>query len=92
MLVSSVGVDSEGSVVGVDSGKRKPLVLIAGGGIGGLVAAIGLLKAGYDVKVFERDATAIRGEGAYRGPIQVSICVCDVMCVYRNVQMGWIQD
>lgn len=50
---------------------RKPLVLVAGAGIGGLVAAIGLLKAGFAVKLFERDTTAVRGEGAYRGPIQV---------------------
>jgi NADPH-dependent 2,4-dienoyl-CoA reductase/sulfur reductase-like enzyme len=51
---------------------RKPLrVLIAGGGIGGLLLALSLLKKGFDVQVFERDLTAIRGEGKYRGPIQV---------------------
>lgn len=49
-----------------------PRVLIAGGGIGGLVAAVALLKRGYPVQVFERDLTAIRGEGKYRGPIQVN--------------------
>lgn len=53
------------------SSGRKPRVLIAGAGIGGLVAAVGLLKAGYDVQIFERDTTAIRGEGKYRGPIQI---------------------
>eukprot|EP00889_Picochlorum_renovo_P002739 jgi/Picre1/29769/NNA_005151.t1 len=36
-----------------------------------LVLAIGLLKQGISVKVLERDLTAIRGEGKYRGPIQV---------------------
>jgi zeaxanthin epoxidase len=46
-------------------------VVVAGGGIGGLVLAVGLLKQGIDVKVLERDLTAIRGEGKYRGPIQV---------------------
>jgi zeaxanthin epoxidase len=46
-------------------------VIIAGAGIGGLVLAVALLKQGVDVKVFERDLTAIRGEGKYRGPIQV---------------------
>ena len=52
----------------------KPLrVVITGAGIGGLVLAVGLLKRGFDVKVLERDVTAIRGEGKYRGPIQVSI-------------------
>ena len=51
---------------------RPPLkVIIAGGGIGGLVLAVGLLKRGFDVTVLERDMTAIRGEGKYRGPIQV---------------------
>lgn len=50
----------------------RPLqVVIAGGGIGGLVLAVGLLKKGVDVAVYERDLTAIRGEGKYRGPIQV---------------------
>ena len=48
-----------------------PSVVIAGGGIGGLVLAVGLLKQGISVKVLERDLTAIRGEGKYRGPIQV---------------------
>eukprot|EP00878_Enallax_costatus_P002900 GHUV01003094.1.p1 GENE.GHUV01003094.1~~GHUV01003094.1.p1 ORF type:complete len:280 (+),score=62.49 GHUV01003094.1:241-1080(+) len=51
---------------------QRPLrVLIAGAGIGGLVLAVALLKKGCDVFVFERDMTAIRGEGKYRGPIQV---------------------
>lgn len=51
---------------------KGPKVLIAGAGIGGLVLAVGLLKRGFDVQVFERNLTAIRGEGKYRGPIQVS--------------------
>lgn len=46
-------------------------VLIAGAGIGGLVLAVGLLKRGFEVKLLERDLTAIRGEGKYRGPIQL---------------------
>lgn len=50
---------------------KGPKVLIAGAGIGGLVLAVGLLKRGFDVQVFERNLTAIRGEGKYRGPIQV---------------------
>ncbi|KAH7623047.1 hypothetical protein Ndes2526B_g02344 [Nannochloris sp. 'desiccata'] len=52
--------------------KDAPLkVVIVGGGIGGLVLATGLLKKGYQVQVLERDLTAVRGEGKYRGPIQV---------------------
>lgn len=54
--------------------QRKLKVLIAGAGIGGLVLAVALIKKGVDVAVFERDLTAIRGEGKYRGPIQVGCC------------------
>ena len=46
-------------------------VVIAGAGISGLSLALGLLNKGYEVVVLERDLTAIRGEGKYRGPIQV---------------------
>lgn len=52
--------------------KKRPLrVLIAGAGIGGLVLAVALIKKGFEVQVLERDLTAIRGEGKYRGPIQI---------------------
>ena len=54
------------------AGEKGPHVLIAGGGIGGLVLAVALLRRGFKVQVFERDLTAIRGEGKYRGPIQVT--------------------
>ena len=37
--------------------------------------AVALLKKGFEVQLFERDVTAIRGEGKYRGPIQVGSCV-----------------
>ena len=52
--------------------EQKTRIVIAGAGIGGLVLAVGLLKRGFDVQILERDVTAIRGEGKYRGPIQVS--------------------
>ena len=52
---------------------KGPKILIAGAGIGGLVLAVGLLKRGFDVQVFEQNLTAIRGEGKYRGPIQVRL-------------------
>ncbi|MBA0653601.1 hypothetical protein Goklo_020759 [Gossypium klotzschianum] len=51
--------------------KTKLKILIAGGGIGGLVFALAAKKKGFDVVVFEKDLSAIRGEGQYRGPIQV---------------------
>ena len=58
------------------SGQPPMKVVIAGGGIGGLVLAVGLLKKGFEVQVLERDLTAIRGEGKYRGPIQVRCLWC----------------
>lgn len=50
---------------------RKLRILIAGGGIGGLVFALAAKRKGFDVLVFEKDVSAIRGEGQYRGPIQI---------------------
>jgi hypothetical protein len=61
------------AVAGNQQSTVRPFkVVIAGGGIGGLVLALGLLKKGIEVQVLERDVTAIRGEGKYRGPIQVT--------------------
>jgi len=51
--------------------KRKLRVLVAGGGIGGLVLALAAKHRGYEVKVFEKDLSAVRGEGRHRGPIQL---------------------
>eukprot|EP00897_Mesotaenium_endlicherianum_P005619 jgi/Mesen1/5085/ME000252S04196 len=59
------------SATGVADGKRPLKILVAGGGIGGLVFALAAKKKGLDVTVFERDLTAVRGEGQYRGPIQI---------------------
>lgn len=56
---------------GKQSEQRKLKVLVAGGGIGGLVFALAAKKKGFDVMVFEKDLSAVRGEGQYRGPIQV---------------------
>ncbi|PKI39436.1 hypothetical protein CRG98_040194 [Punica granatum] len=50
---------------------RKLRVLVAGGGIGGLVFALAAKRKGFEVAVFEKDISAIRGEGQYRGPIQI---------------------
>jgi len=41
-----------------------------------------LLKRGFDVKVFEKNITAIRGEGKYRGPIQVRQQLLSQLCQY----------
>lgn len=51
--------------------KRRLKILIAGGGIGGLVLALAAKNRGCDVKVFEKDLSAVRGEGRHRGPIQL---------------------
>lgn len=51
--------------------RKKLRVLVAGGGIGGLVLALAAKKKGFDVMVFEKDLSAVRGEGQYRGPIQI---------------------
>jgi salicylate hydroxylase len=45
------------------SAKREPHILIAGGGIGGLTAALALLKRGFDVNVYEQ-APVLREVGA----------------------------
>src|SRR5512134_669831 len=42
---------------------HKPHILIAGGGIGGLTAALALLKRGYDVDLYEQ-AAELREVGA----------------------------
>nr|KYP43880.1 hypothetical protein KK1_034660 [Cajanus cajan] len=57
-------------------GNRTPLkkqlrILVAGGGIGGLVFALAAKRKGFEVVVFEKDLSAVRGEGQYRGPIQI---------------------
>ncbi|KAK4367746.1 hypothetical protein RND71_011538 [Anisodus tanguticus] len=63
--------EKSGSEVNGKVPQKKLKVLVAGGGIGGLVFALAAKKKGFDVLVFERDLSAIRGEGQYRGPIQI---------------------
>ncbi|GMH14791.1 hypothetical protein Nepgr_016632 [Nepenthes gracilis] len=63
-----------GSVAGANGSpppEKKLRILVAGGGIGGLVFALAAKRKGFEVVVFERDTSAIRGEGQYRGPIQI---------------------
>ncbi|CAH9145535.1 unnamed protein product [Cuscuta epithymum] len=64
--VKATAVEPEG-----DPERKKVKILVAGGGIGGLVFALAAKKKGFEVVVFERDLSAIRGEGQYRGPIQI---------------------
>lgn len=64
---SSGGEDGEN----LKQPQKKLRILIAGGGIGGLVLALAAKKRGFEVIVFEKDLSAIRGEGQYRGPIQI---------------------
>ncbi|GER39402.1 Zeaxanthin epoxidase [Striga asiatica] len=54
-----------------DNCSKKLKVLIAGGGIAGLVFAVAAKRSGFEVAVFEKDLTAVRGEGRDRGPIQL---------------------
>ncbi|KAM3690941.1 hypothetical protein ACJW31_09G158900 [Castanea mollissima] len=53
-------------------GRKRLRILIAGGGIGGLVLALAAKHKGFEVMAFEKDLTAVRGEGRERGPIQLS--------------------
>lgn len=65
--------ESSGAEVGENfkQPQKKLRILIAGGGIGGLVLALAAKKRGFQVIVFEKDLSAVRGEGQYRGPIQI---------------------
>ncbi|KAL2333552.1 hypothetical protein Fmac_014765 [Flemingia macrophylla] len=60
----------KGEVVEAPS-KKQLRILVAGGGIGGLVFALAAKRKGFEVVVFEKDLSAIRGEGQHRGPIQI---------------------
>ncbi|GAB4848980.1 hypothetical protein Ancab_003793 [Ancistrocladus abbreviatus] len=51
--------------------EKKLRVLVACDGIGGLVFTLVAKRKGFEVVVFEKDISGIRGEGQYRGPIQI---------------------
>ena len=91
-VVQEISNTSEQDSASVDSAfvnpSRPVRVLIAGGGIAGLVLAVALLKKGVDVRVYEQDMTAIRGEGKYRGPIQV--CSASAMLCLYTPNMPWM--
>ncbi|CAL9150106.1 zeaxanthin epoxidase, chloroplastic-like [Musa acuminata AAA Group] len=75
MTVSASGAQSAAATADSEPAPvpapRKLRILVAGGGIGGLVFALAAKRKGFDVMVFEKDLSAIRGEGQYRGPIQI---------------------
>ncbi|KAL0425560.1 UNVERIFIED_CONTAM: Zeaxanthin epoxidase, chloroplastic [Sesamum radiatum] len=81
---SSKGLMSEAikceSRSGTDGKKLK--ILIAGGGIAGLVFALAAKRSGFDVRVFEKDFTAVRGEGRQRGPIQL---LCSALALLERI-------
>ncbi|CAO2830884.1 unnamed protein product [Amaranthus hypochondriacus] len=68
---TSLQASPEKIEVSAASPEKKLKILVAGGGIGGLVFALAAKRKGFDVVVFEKDLSAIRGEGQYRGPIQI---------------------
>lgn len=59
------------NIEGDEKKKRRVRILIAGGGVGGLVLALAAQRRGFEVMVFEKDLSAVRGEGRHRGPIQL---------------------
>ncbi|XP_015584627.1 zeaxanthin epoxidase, chloroplastic isoform X2 [Ricinus communis] len=66
--------------------RQRLRILIAGGGIGGLVLALAAKKRGFDVKIFEKDLSSVRGEGMHRGPIQLlSSALAVLKAVDENV-------
>ncbi|XP_027345604.1 zeaxanthin epoxidase, chloroplastic-like isoform X1 [Abrus precatorius] len=71
MHVKAAVAEAETKNVSGTPQKKKLRVLVAGGGIGGLVFALAAKRKGFEVMVFEKDVSAIRGEGQYRGPIQI---------------------
>jgi zeaxanthin epoxidase len=65
-LSSAINEESY-ELLGLPARKGRPLkVAIAGGGVGGLTAALCLLKKGFDVTVYEKTAAFAR----FGGPIQ----------------------
>ncbi|XP_020599670.1 zeaxanthin epoxidase, chloroplastic-like isoform X1 [Phalaenopsis equestris] len=80
----------------LDAKRNKLRILIAGGGTGGLVFALAAKRKGFDVLVFEKDMSAIRGEGQYRGPIQIqsnalaALEAIDLQIADEIMQTGYI--
>ncbi|KAL0450348.1 UNVERIFIED_CONTAM: Zeaxanthin epoxidase, chloroplastic [Sesamum latifolium] len=69
--------------------EKKLRILVAGGGIGGLVFALAAKRKGFEVLVFEKDLSAIRGEGQYRGPIQIQ---SNALAALEAIDMGVAEE
>ena len=61
---------------------RMPSVIVMGGSLGGLTAALVLRDAGCDVRVFERSSSALRARGA-------GIAVLDATLRYLTERGGY---
>lgn len=67
LKMSASAVDAMGETLGLPARAGRPLkVAIAGGGVGGLTAALCMLKKGFDVTVYEKTESFAR----FGGPIQ----------------------
>lgn len=51
--------------------------------------ALAARKKGFEVIVFERDVSAIRGEGQYRGPIQIQ---SNALAALEAIDMGVAEE
>ncbi|PWA41805.1 zeaxanthin epoxidase [Artemisia annua] len=67
----SIQAKRSSNIEGDEKKERRVRILIAGGGVGGLVLALAAQRRGFEVMVFEKDLSAVRGEGRHRGPIQL---------------------
>jgi len=76
---------SNAFVVYAEGGKKGPKVLIAGGGIGGLAAALACKNRGLDVEVFER----VTKYKPFGGPIQLQ---CNALGALESVDKGLAED
>jgi len=62
--ISDVIKEESGELLGLPARPGRPLkIAIAGGGVGGLTAALCMLKKGFDVTVYEKTAAFARFGG-----------------------------
>ncbi|KAJ9565531.1 hypothetical protein OSB04_001497 [Centaurea solstitialis] len=85
--IASKGFKREPHEEDKEKKQKRIRILIAGGGIGGLVLALAAKNRGFDVTVFEKDLTVVKGEGRHRdrGPIQL---VSSALGVLESIDKG----